>query len=164
MTAIPVEHVQDSHALIAEGRVDLYTLVPSGGVGFINFKPDNTVTWRGTEFTGLPVTLSGEKKSADIGYSMPKMTVGQPDIDLSLFKPMIYDGWLDNAIITRQTVLTNNLINNVNIKETRTYRVKRVEQYSRTQVVLQLATLSDSLGFMMPYRQYLPPAFPSVKL
>lgn len=164
MPNIPAEHIADSHELVAEGRVDLFSLTPSGGTGVLNFKPDNTVTWLGVEYAGLPLQLSGEKKSSDIGYSMPKLTIGQPDIDLSIFKPMIYDGWLDNAVIVRQTVLTDNLINNVNIKEVRVYRVKRVEQYSRTQIVMQLATLSDSLGFQMPYRQYLPPAFPSVKL
>ena len=164
MQAIPTEHVTDSHQLVAEGRVDLFSLTPSGGTGTLNFKADNDVTYRGTVYTGLPLQLSGERRNSDIGLSMPKLTIGQPDIDLSLFKPMIYDGWLDNAVIVRQTVLTNNLIANANIKELRTYRVKRVEQYSRTQIVLQLATLSDSLGFMMPYRQYLPPAFPSVKL
>lgn len=164
MPTIPTEHIEDSHSLLAEGRVELFSLTPSGGTGTVNFKPDNTVTWRGTEFAGLPLSLTGEKRSADQGHSMPKLTIGQPDIDLSLFKPMIYDGWLDGAIVVRQTVLTDNLINNINIKEVRTYRVKRVEHYSRTQIIMQLATLSDSLGFMMPYRQYLPPAFPSVKM
>jgi phage-related protein len=118
----------------------------------------------GVTYTGFPLSLEGEKRSADGGLSMPKLTVGQPNVDLSIFKPMIYDGWLDNAVIVRQIVLLANLTANVNVKETRTYRVKRVEQYSRSQVTLQLATLSDSLGFRMPYRQYLPPAFPTVKI
>ena len=164
MQAIPTEHVTDSHQLVGEGRVDLFSLTPAGGSATVHFKADNTVTYRTVIYNGLPLQLSGERRNSDQGLSMPKLTVGQPDIDLSLFKPMIYDGWLDNAIIVRQIVLTNNMIANVNIKELRTYRVKRVEQYSRTQIILQLATLSDSLGFMMPYRQYLPPAFPSVKL
>jgi phage-related protein len=142
----------------------LFTLTPSGGSGNVNFKADNDVTYRGIVYTGLPMTLSGEKRTAETGLNMPKLTIGQTDIDLSLFKPMIYDGYLDNAVIVKSTVLTNNLINNANIRELRTYRVKRVEQYSRTQIIMQLATLSDSLGFMMPYRQYLPPAFPTVKL
>lgn len=164
MSEIPAEHVQDSHELQADGLVDLFDLTPSGGTGTLHFKNDNSVTYRGTPYSGLPLQLSGEGMTSDSGLSMPKLTVGQPDIDISIFKPMVYDGWLDNATIIRQTVLLDNLINNVNIKQTRMYRVKRVEQYSRTQIVMQLATLSDSLGFLMPYRLYLPPAFPSVKL
>ena len=162
--AIPVEHIKDSHQLIADGMINLYELTPSGGSGTLRFKPDNTVTWRGNEYTGIPLQLSGEKKSADAGNTMPRLTIGQNNVDLSLFKPLVYDGYLDNAIITRKAMLLDNLINNRLIHETYTYRVKRLEQYSRTQIVLQLATLSDSLGFSLPYRQYMPPGFPSVQM
>lgn len=164
MAEIPLEHIKDSHKLVADGRVDLFELTPSGGSGVIRFKNDNDVTWRGNLYTGIPCTITGEKKSADTGLSMPKLQIGQPNIDISQFKALVYDGYLDNAIIVRMTVLLDNLLNNRLIREMSTYRVKRVEGYSRTQISLQLATLSDSLGFSMPYRQYLPPAFPSVQM
>jgi len=162
--AVPIEHVKDSHKLLADGRVELFELTPSGGSGVIRFKNDNDVTWRGVEYTGLPCSISGEKKSSDTGLSMPKLQIGQPNIDLSKFKGLVYDGYLDNAIVIKLTVLLDNLLNNRLIREISTYRVKRVEQYSRSQISLQLATLSDSLGFSLPYRQYLPPAFPSVQM
>ena len=164
MPIIPLEHIQDSHKLLADGRVDLFELTPSGGTGVIRFKSDNDVTWRGQTFTGIPLSVNGEKQDATGGLSMPKMTLGQDNIDLSPFKGLVYDGYLDNAIILRQTVLLDNLVNNRLIREMMTYRVKRVEQYSRTVIMLQLATLSDSLGFSLPYRQYLPPAYPSVQM
>lgn len=164
MTQVPVEHIADSHKLIADGRVTLFELTPSGGGGTVRFKPDNTVTWRGNVYTGLPIAVTGEKKSSDSGLSMPKMVIGQPDIDLSLFKPLIYDGYLDNAVIIRYTVLLEHVIANLLIREVSTFRVKRVEEYSRSRVSLQLATISDSLGFQMPYRSYLPPDFPSVQM
>jgi phage-related protein len=162
--SIPLEHVKDSHQLLADGRVELFELTPSGGTGVVRFKNDNDVTWRGQTYTGIPCSMSGEKKSSDIGLSMPKLQIGQPNIDLSQFKALVYDGYLDNAIVVKMTVLLDNLLNNRLIREINTYRVKRVEQYSRTQISLQLATLSDSLGFSIPYRQYLPPAFPSVQM
>ena len=164
MTEIPLEHIQDSHQLLADGRVDLFELTPAGGTGTVRFKNDNDVTWRGNTYTGLPCQLTGEKRSAESGLSMPKLVIGQPNVDLSQFKALVYDGYLDNAIIVRLTLLLDNLINNRLIREINTYRVKRVEQYSRTQISLQLATISDSLGFSLPYRQYLPPAFPSVQM
>lgn len=164
VSEIPVEHIKDSHRLLADGRVDLFELTPSGGSGVIRFKNDNDVTWRGNLYRGLPVSISGEKKSAEVGLSMPKLQLGQPNIDLSEFKPLVYDGYLDNAIIVRMTLLLDNLLNNRLIRETMTYRVKRVEQYSRSQISLQLATLSDSLGFSLPYRQFVPPAYPSVQM
>lgn len=163
MTTIPVEHIQDSHQLIGDGIVQLFELTPSGGSGVVRFKNDNDVTWRGNLYTGLPLQLTGEKKT-DTGLSMPKLQIGQPNIDLSSFKGLVFDGYLDNATVVKITILLDNLVNNRLIRELETYRVKRVEQYSRTQIVMQLATLSDSLGFSLPYRQYLPPAFPSVQM
>lgn len=164
MSEIPLEHVKDSHELVGDGRIELFELTPAGGGGVVRFKNENDAEWRGNAYTGLPVAMSGAKKSAEAGISMPKLIIGQPNIDISIFKPLINDGWLDNAIIVKYTVLLDNLINNRNIRETEVFRVKRVEQYSRSQVTMQLATLSDSLGFQMPYRTYLPPAFPAVAM
>lgn len=164
MTTIPIEHIKDSHSLVSDGTVDLFELTPSGGSGVIRFKNDNPVTWRGMDYAGIPCALSGEKKSSDVGLTMPKLTIGQPNIDLSLFKGLVYDGTLDNAIVVKLHLLVDNLKNNRLIRESTTYRVKRVENYSRSQIILQLATLSDSLGFSMPYRTYTQPAFPSVQM
>jgi phage-related protein len=164
MTTIPTEHIVDSHKLQADARIDLFELTPSGGSGVLRFKSDNNVTWRGNLYSGVPLSLSGEKKTADSGVSMPKLRIGQENVDLSQFKPLINDGTLDNAVIIKITVLLDNLINNRLIREVSTYRVKRVEEYSRSHVSMQLATLSDSLGFQLPYRQFLPPAYPSVQM
>lgn len=164
MAELPVQHVADSHALVADGRVDLFELTPAGGTGVFRFKQDNDQSWLGNPYTGLPLSLTGEKKTSDSGLSMPKLTIGQPDVDISAFKGLIYDGSIDNATIVRYIVLLDNLINNRNIREIFIYRVKRVEEYGRSKVTLALATLSDSLGFSMPYRQFLPPAFPSVQM
>lgn len=165
MDNIPAEHIADAHSLSADGEIELFELTPNDGSGVIRFKTDNTVTWLTHEYTGgLPLQMTGEKKTSDSGLSMPKLVIGQPDFSIAIFKPLIYDGFLDNAVILKYTVLRDNLINNRSIFEVRTYRVKRVEEYSRSKVSLQLATLSDSLGFSMPYRTYTPPAFPSVQM
>ena len=162
--AIPVEHIEDSYKLSADARLDLFEMTPSGSTGVLRFKADNSQTWRGNEYTGMPLALSGEKKTSDSGLTMPKLTIGDQSVNLLMFKPMVYDGYLDNAVIVKQTVLLDNLLNNRLIRELTVYRVKRVEEYSRTRITMQLATLSDSLGFQMPYRQFLPPAFPSVQM
>lgn len=161
---IPVEHIADSHKLTADGRVELFELTPSSTEGTIFFKSDNDYTYRSVPYHGIPVGLSGEKKSSDAGLTMPRMTIGQPDIDISIFKPLVYDGFLDNAIIVRRAVLLDDMLNHRAIWELTTYRVKRVEEYGRSKIQLQLATLSDSLGFSMPYRTFIPPAYPSVQM
>lgn len=163
-TQIPVEHIKDSHQLVADGIVELFELTPSAGSGTVYFKNDSSVTYRGKVYEGVPMSLDGEKKSSDNGLTMPKLTIGQENINLSAFKPLAFDGFLDNAVIVKYTLLIDNLINNRLIRETQTYRVKRLETNSRSKLVMQLATLSDALGFSMPYRQYLPPAFPSVQM
>jgi phage-related protein len=160
----PIEHVRDSHSLIADGEIFLFELTPSGGTGVLRFKADNTASWRGNVYTGVPLQVTGEKQSADSGLTMPKMVLGDPNSDLSQFKPLVFDGYLDNAIILRIRILLDDMLNNRLIREIDTFRVKRVEGYSRNQIQLQLATLSDSLGFSLPYRQFLPPAFPSVQM
>lgn len=164
MTAIPVEHIVDSHQLTADGMVELFELTPSTGTGVIRFKDGNDQTYRSNLYTGVPLKLTGEKKTSDSGLSMPQLEIGADDIDLSMFKPLVFDGSLDNAVLIKIRILLDNMVNNRLIREVYTYRVKRVIGYNRVRINLQLATLSDSLGYKLPYRTYVPPAFPSVQM
>jgi phage-related protein len=164
VTSIPIEHVIDSQKLVADGEVDLFQLTPLDGSGTIYFKPDDDRSWLGNTYEGLPLTFTGFMKSASGGSFTPKMTIGDGTVDLSPFKPLVYDGYLDGATIVHIHLLLDNLLNNRNIKEQRIYRVKRVPSYSRLTIELQLATSSDALGFTLPHRQYHPPAFPAVYL
>lgn len=162
--SIPKEHIVDAHKLVADGEVDLFQLTPLDGSGTIYFKPDNDVTWQGHDYEGLPLSFTGFKKSAETGSLTPRLVIGDGAVDLSPFKPLVYDGYLDGAIIVHIHLLLDNLINNRNVREQRMYRVKRVPGYSRLSIELQLATTSDALGFTLPHRQYYPPAFPAVYL
>jgi phage-related protein len=163
MTALPQEHIEDAHKLIADGRVELFSLSPAAG-STVHFKADNAVTYQGIFYAGLPLKISGEKQTSDSGFQQPKLTIGQPNVDISAFKALLFDGYVDNALVVRRTVLRTHLESDIGVYQERSYRVKRVEGYGRTQIVLQLATVSDSLGFMMPHRLYIPPAFPSVRI
>lgn len=164
MTTIPQSQIDDAHKLTADGEIDLFELTPSTGTGVLHFKSDNEVTWQGNVYYGLPLQFSGDTKSTQGASSQPRLTIGQENIDISIFKPLIFDGTLDGATITRVHILLDDLINNRLVRTLHYYRVRRVESYSRTSVTLQLASLSDSLGFSMPFRQYLPPAFKAVTL
>lgn len=160
--AIPIEHIQDAQKLTADAEIDLFEMTPSGTTAVIYFKADNDVTWQGHTYEGLPISFAGYKKSSDGSAIMPKLTIGDGSVDLSPFKPLVYDGNLDGATIKHHKVLLDNITNNRNIKETAIYRVKRVPSYNRLVIELQLATASDALGFTLPFRQYFPPAFPAV--
>jgi phage-related protein len=161
---IPASHIVDAHKLTADGRIDLFEMTPAGSTGILRFKADNDVEWRGNAYTGLPVTLSGEDKSATNGSAQPRMIIGQPNINLSFFKPLVYDEGFDGATIVKISILLADVLANNLIRQQTFYRVKRVESYSRTQINLILATLSDSLSFSMPFRQYFPPDFPAVQI
>lgn len=163
VSSIPIEHVKDAHKLNADGLVDLFQLTPNDGSGTIFFKGDNPVTWQGDNYEGLPISFAGLKQSTDGSALQPKLTIGDGTVNLSPFKPLVYDGYLDGGLVLHIEVLLDNLINDRNIRRERLYRVKRVPSYGILTVEMQLATASDALGYTLPHRQYYPPAFPAVQ-
>lgn len=162
MTTIPSSQITDAHKLTADAEIDLFELTPSTGTGQIYFKSDDTITWQGNVYNGVPLTFSGDAKSTQGSSSQPRLVIGQENVDLSAFKPLIFDGTIDGATILRSRILLDDLVNNRLIRAVYYYRVRRIESYSRTSINLQLATWSGSMGFSMPFRQYLPPAYPAV--
>lgn len=163
MVSIPLSHVEDSQKLVADGLIDLFEITPTSG-GTLYFKPDNTMTWLGNQYLGIPCGLTGLKKSAETVSSQPRLTIGQENIDLSIFKPLVFDGHLDGAILVYKEVLLDHVIANSDIKRTMVFRVKRVEGYSRTKITLGLSTASDAMSFTLPNLQYYPPDFPAVMI
>lgn len=161
-TALPANHITDSLSLKADARINLFELYPLPG-GTIYFKSDNTVTWLGNVYEGLPCALSGEEWDTEKTVT-PRLQIGQENLDLLPFKGLVHDGYLDGASITRRVLLLDDLVNNRNIKQTIQYRVKRVESYSRSSITLQLTSLSSAVKQTVPFRQYLPPEFPWVDL
>lgn len=163
MPAAPVNHVQDAQKLTADAKIPLYQMLPASG-GTVYFKPDNDITWLGQLYEGLPCELSGEKYSADVSTPTPRLSIGQEQVDLLPFKGLIHDGMLDGAKIIRHKVLLADLLANNNVKETTEFRVKRIENYNRNQIILVLSTYSGASNQTFPHRQYTPPAFPWVRI
>lgn len=149
-------------SLEADGEVWLFDLQPVAG-GMIHFKPDGDVTWQGTLYEGLPCALTGEEMDTE-KLPQPRLRIGQEDLDLLPFKGLINDGYLEGATVVRHKILVDDLINDRNIKQSTTFRVKRVEGYGRTQISLVLAGYSSAINQTIPFRQYLPPEFPWVDI
>lgn len=162
MTTIPASHISDAHSLSADAEIDLFELTPAGSTAKLYFKADNPVTWQGNLYNGMPLVFTEDSKTTTAGSSLAKLAIGQENIDLSAFKPLVFDGSLDGARIIRRHLLLDDLVNNRNVCAVYNYRVRRVESYSRSNVNLQLAPWSGGMKFSMPFRQYLPPAFPAV--
>lgn len=163
MPNIPEEHITDAQSMNLDAEIDLFDLFPTAG-GIVRFKNDDEQTWLGNTYAGVPLELSGEGRTADRGFNQATLTIGQPNIDLSAFKPLIANGSLDGARIDRHTVLLDHLLDDINIKKTISYRVKRVDGYSSSLITLILATFSPAGPSTLPFRQFLPPAFPFVRL
>lgn len=161
--AIPFEHIQDAHSLLADGEIFLYEINPLDG-GTIRLKADNSYTWRGNLYEGVPLVWVSGKRSANGGSNRPTLTIGDENTDLGPFKPFLYDGLLDGALVTRYRLLVEDLTDNRLVAGVEQYRVKHIPEYSRTRISLDLATFSDSLNFSMPFKAYYSPAFPSVSI
>lgn len=161
-TAVPMNHVEDALKLTADGKVHLFELTPVTG-GTIYFKSDNPVTWRSRLYEEVPCVVTGEEFSTDKSPT-PRLVIGQENVDLLPFKGPIHDGHLDGATLVRKTLLLDDLINNRNIFQRTVWRVKRPDSYGRSKVSLVLASYSMAHNQTVPFRQYLPPAFPWVDL
>lgn len=163
MSAFPQSHIIDAHKLRADGKVALWHILPVSG-GSIYLKNDIDYTYLGIDYESVPITISGEKMSADASTPTPRLVIGQENLDLLPFKGLIHDGHLEGARIIRHEVLLDDMINQVNAKKTTYFRVKRVENYSRTKITLLLSSASGASNQSYPFRQYTPPAFPWVDL
>jgi phage-related protein len=158
---IPATHAAENQKLQADAYVDLFeiALVPSG---LILVKNNDTITWQGKTFDGFAIQLTGAAKSTDGRRARPALTFPDPD---GIFSPYVDSGALDKALVTRKRVLRADLDANRNVYQARTWRVGRVASHvPGTQVALELRELSDGPLFVIPGRQFLPPAFPVVSL
>lgn len=162
-TALPPNHIVDALTLeAADGRIDLFEISPLSG-GTIYVKADNPYTWLGNDYEGLPMRFEDEERDIN-KMPEPQMQIGQEDVDLLPFKGLIADGHLEGGVVVRKRVLLDDMINQRDIKQMNFYRIKRVSEYSRTRVVMVLSSFSGAVQQTIPFRQYIPPAFPWVDL
>lgn len=161
MAAIPSQQITDAHQLQADAEVYLYELAPTAG-GTVYFKLDNNVTWQGNVYEGLPLTWSGEGRSSDAGSARPTLLIGDENIDLGPLKPLLFDGYVDGAIVLRRRILLDTLLANLSGSEDNYYKVRQVSGYGRSTITLELARAADSLEFTFPFSQYYTPDFPAV--
>src|ERR1041384_884789 len=97
MSTLPATHIIDALRLDADGKIHLYELSPGIGSGTIYFKNDIDWTYMGREYKGIPSSITGESFTSQGVNPNPSMVIGQDNINLSAFKPLIWSGGLDNA-------------------------------------------------------------------
>jgi phage-related protein len=161
MSVFPSQQIEDAHKLQADAEIFLYELTPSVG-GTMYFKSDNPVTWQGNLYEGLPLQFSGASRSTEIGTGRPTLTIGDTNLDLGPFKPLLFDGYAEGAAIIRRRVLLTAIEDNLDQSSDEHYKVRQTSDYGRTSITLELARAADSLEFSFPFHQYYAPDFPSV--
>ena len=157
---VPVTHTEEAQKLSPDAEVSLWVIQPTTG-GAIYFKENDSVVWQGNTYEGLPIQFSGESLSSDDTKSRPSLTIGQPD---NLFKPFLFDQHLDGSIVTKHTLLNEDLLLDANIKRTQIWLCTHVAGYTRNSIQLVLRKFTDGPNFKFPARAYLPPDFPNVSI
>ena len=159
-TTAPVSHLEEAQKLTAEALVDLYTITLKNMPVVFRFKNDDEATWQGLKFEGMATRMTGDNRSADGEESRPVLQIMNP---LGIFNSAAVKGQLDLAVVKRQRVRRDHLLNNVNIFDQRMWRVGRVrELISGQSISLELRNMTEGANFQIPARMFTPPEFPMV--
>ncbi|WP_375263922.1 hypothetical protein [Palleronia sp.] len=160
--SIPEQHLDEGLKLTADAEVELFTIKLVSSPVIFHFKNNNTVTWQGTVYEGLPCSMSGDMRSASEEEGRPSLRVVNPE---GIFNKPAIDGMLDRAIVTRKTVLFQHIESNTNVFRQRMWYVERVKELVSGQMLgLELRSMTDLPGFQIPVRIFMPPEFPTVSL
>lgn len=158
----PVSHLEDALKLTGDGIVYLFEIsIPSKNIVF-RFKNNDTVTWRGQVYEGIPCQLTGDGQSADEQESRPTLRVYNP---VGIFNEPALDGSLYRTIVTRKRVLRQHIDANVNIFSQRMWFVERPKELVSGQyIALDLRAMTEGPNYQIPVRRYMPPEFPLVSI
>lgn len=154
------EHIDDAQLLTADGVVDLFEFTLTDETQLF-LKANNAVTWQGNTYEATAIQLDGVANYSDAETARPKLTVANPE---GVFSAIVASGVLDNANVVRRRVLYQNMLLDVPISETQTWRVRRIVSMNREKIVMELRDRTDSQFFLTPGRMFIPPDFPQVSL
>ncbi len=157
---IPQSHRENNEKLVSDGYVHLFEIKLRNGE-YLYFKENNTVKWQGRTWTGIPMAFEGYSSASGETLSRPTLSIANPEGSFSTF---IRDGILLRSVITRYSVLYQDILNDNNIYQKKVWVAWNVPQLTRDMLQLELRNPMDGVNFDVPARMYLPPEFPSVTL
>lgn len=157
----PIEHIEDSKKLEAEGYVDLYQIILSDKATIIYIKDNNDVTWQGNLYEGTGVKLSGVASYSDDQTSRPQLSLFNPE---GVYSSLIDEGLLDNATVIRTRVLQTHINSDEPISRSQQWRVSRIASLTKNTIALEMRDMMDGQFFLTPGRMFIPPDFPQVSL
>ena len=173
---IPETQLEDAQKLIADGIVQLYEIELANGT-YLHLKQDNSVTWNGQTWTGIPILFEGYSTAQGDSYSRPTLSIANPDTvsDLdgnarSTFSSLVLPvegypyGLLNRAKVTRYLVLYEDLKANRAIYQKKEWIIWFIKTINRNLIQVELRNRMDGVNFDVPARMYIPPEFPFITL
>lgn len=158
---IPEEQLEDAQKLLADGLVQLYEIrLNNSDHSYLHLKNDNSVTWNGYDWTGIPILFEGYSSSQGDSYARPTLTVANPD---GAFSTFVRDGYLIRAVVNRYIVMYNDLTHNRPIYQKKTWIIWAVKSLNKNFIQVELRNPMDGVNFEVPARMYIPPEFPFVE-
>lgn len=154
----PQSHIDEAHKLVADAPVKLYKITLSTGA-IIRIKNNNTVTWQGNVYEGVPMALSGVSFSAGDEANRPKVMVANPD---GIYSSLVRTKVFERGTLLQYEVLKQHLDTNQNIFNSRTWRIARALEVNLHVISLELRNLTDGPMAKIPSRFFTQPEFPSV--
>lgn len=151
---------EDQVKLSADGEVELFQIHLNGG-GVIYLTNYNEVTWRGDTYENVAIKIDGIQLSSDEEDSRPRLTVANPQ---GIFKPYVASGSLEKAKVKLYRVLREHVEANVNLFRVDSWVISQIPSVNSSTMMAMLRKSYDGPMFQCPYRMYLPPEFPGVRL
>lgn len=158
MCSIPEVQLEDAQKLLADGIVQLYEIKLADGT-YLHLKADNSVSWNGYEWTGIPILFEGYSSAQGDSYSRPTLSIANPD---GAFSTFVRDGFLDRAVVNRYVVLYDDIINNNPVYQKKTWIIWFIKTLNKNMIQVELRNPMDGVNFDVPARMYIPPEFPFV--
>lgn len=159
-SSIPAEQLEDAQKLIADGIVQFFEIRLTDGT-YLHLKADNSMSWNGSDWTGIPAIFEGYSTASGDSYSRPTLSVANPD---GVYSTIIRDGLLDRAVVNRYLVLYDDAINDRPIYQKKTWIIWYVKSLNKQMIQVELRNPMDGVNFEVPARMYIPPEFPFVEL
>ena len=157
---IPTGMDTTAQDLSPDAIVSLFRFDLSDGT-IIRFTAQQTVTWLGNVYSGIPCALTQMQQDATGKASRPKFTFVNPE---GIFTSVIQGGLLDNASLTRIRLLRADLEANVNASVTDQLFVAKILSLNKDLCSVEMRDIFDGHTFKLPARSYRPPEFPHVKI
>lgn len=158
----PSQHLTEALKLEADAIVDLFEIQLKTKPVVLRVKNNNTVSWQGQTYEGMPLTLTGDKRTSDGEEARPTFMFANP---LGAFNTYAAQGDFDRAIFIRKRVLRTEMEANINRFQPAMWYVARVREIkSGVGITLELRSMHEGQTFKIPARMYMPPEFPTVSL